>query len=391
MKILMTQKKQAGFSLVEMAIVLLITGILMSAGLSLLTLKMEAAYQDVTRKNQEVIKQALINYLGKNRRLPCPAYDATGKEDRNTAATTPPCNRYSGIVPYSELGLDRSIALDGWENFISYVVTPISIAAALPAATPPYTVAWLYSFKYGASQTNSITPTSSTAFWPSTSTGGIKVTDGGTTTIADPALATGAVVTLISYGKNGYGAINVKNTQNDFSAAGTDEKQNADATKLVSGTPSTALVIKRDATDATTGGGAFDDIVMILSADDLTGPLVANGTLQLNAQAALTQANDIVMGVIVSNKYSCVSTPPPAPVCTSGLSTYYYTITSPPAFPASVTSWGVTPPTISATAIDGQSVNPASATNAYILTAGDGSAKSVSIIELRGILNRGFN
>jgi prepilin-type N-terminal cleavage/methylation domain-containing protein len=367
----MTQKKQAGFSLVEMAIVLLITGILMSAGLSLLTLKMEAAYQDVTRKNQEVIKQALINYLGKNRRLPCPAYDATGKEDRNTAATTPPCNRYSGIVPYSELGLDRSIALDGWENFISYVVTPISIAAALPAATPSYTVAWLYSFKYGASQTNSITPTSSTAFWPSTSTGGIKVTDGGTTTIADPALATGAVVTLISYGKNGYGAINVKNTQNDFSAAGTDEKQNADATKLVSGTPSTALVIKRDATDATTGGGAFDDIVMILNAYDLTGPLVTNGTLLLNAQTALSQANDIVMGSIAASK-SCSP-------CS-----YVIPASSSITFPSTITAWGIT----YAPSILTMDISTIGATPAYTLTAGDGTTKTVSKTELNGNLGK---
>jgi prepilin-type N-terminal cleavage/methylation domain-containing protein len=372
MKILIPQRTRlAGFSLVEMAIVLLITGILMSAGLSLLTLKMEAAYQDATRKNQEVIKQALINYLGKNRRLPCPAYDASGKEDRNISATTPPCNRYSGIVPYSELGLDRSIALDGWENFISYVVTPISIAAALPSATPSYTVEWLYSFKYGSTQTNSITPISSTAFWPSTSTGGIKVTDGGATTIADPALATGAVVALISYGKNGYGAINIKNTQNDFSAAGTDEKQNADATKLVSGTPPTVLVIKRDATDATAGGGAFDDIVMILNAYDLTGPLVTNGTLLLNAQTALSQANDIVMGSIAASK-SCSP-------CS-----YIIPASSSITFPSTITAWGIT----YAPSILTMDISTIGATPAYVLTAGDGTTKIVSKTELNGNLGK---
>jgi type II secretory pathway pseudopilin PulG len=372
MKIPTTQIKYlTGFSLVEMAIVLLITGILMSAGLSLLTLKMEAAYQDVTRKNQEVIKQALINYLGKNRRLPCPAYDATGKEDRNTSATTPPCNRYSGIVPYSELGLDRSIALDGWENFISYVVTPISISTALPAATPAYTVAWLYS--YGATQTNSITSTASSAFWPSTSTGGIKVTDGATTTIADPALATGAVVALISYGKNGYGALNVKNTQNDFSAAGTDEKQNADATKLVSGTPPAVLVIKRDATDSTAGGGAFDDIVAILSAYDLTGPLIANGMLQTNAQLALNQANDIILGNIVATKSACGA-------CYTIPATFSFTT------PSSLVEWGMSYTSGGSATID--ATNPANNLTAYTLTAGNGTSKTVSIGELRGLLSR---
>jgi len=98
------QKSLAGFSLVELAIVLLITGILMSAGLSLLTVKRDAAQWETTKRNQDSIKQALINYLGKNQRLPCPANPIAtpidGKEDR----TTPPCNRYSGIVPYFELG-----------------------------------------------------------------------------------------------------------------------------------------------------------------------------------------------------------------------------------------------------------------------------------------------
>lgn len=374
MKIPMIQKKQqAGFSLVEMAIVLLITGILMSAGLSLLTLKMEAAYQDATRKNQEVIKQALINYLGKNRRLPCPAYDATGKEDRNIAATTPPCNRYSGIVPFGELGLDRAVALDGWENFITYVVTPISISSALPSATPPYTVAWLYSYRYGATQTNSITPTGPTAFWPATSTGGIKVTDGGTTTIADPALATGAVVTLISHGKNGYGAINIKNTQNDFSAAGSDEKQNADASKLVSGTPPTVLVIKRDASDTTAGGGAFDDIVMLLSAYDLTVPLNENGILQTNAQLALNQANDIILGNIVATKSTCGA-------CYTLPIAYSFTT------PTSLVEWGVSYTPGTSTTID--ATNPAGNLAAYTLATGNGAAKTVSVGELRGLLAR---
>ena len=412
------RKRLAGFSLVELAIVLLISGILMSAGLSLLTVKRSAAQLDTTQKHQEAIKQALISYLGKNRRLPCPSTTTGGTDDRGGASPAP-CKQYSGIVPYAELGLDRAAALDGWENFITYVVSQNLNATPLTqplAPAPVLTSAWLYSYNSATAsnaspytmttRTNPSNPWSSTvpnppspwsiqtdsAFWPSTSTGGITVvptTNQSPTPIADPTKATGAAVVLISYGKNGYGAYNVKGGQNTSATAGADEAQNINPTSSVVPT-----AVKRDATDSTAGGGAFDDVVMILSANDLTGPLIANGTLQSSAQAALSQANDIVMGAIVASKYSCPNNPPSfmQPVCgNNSVSNFYYTIPQTYIFPATVAAWGViyTP---SASYIDLTLVKPSIATNAYTLTAGDGTPRSVSIAELRGILNRsGFN
>ena len=406
------RKRLAGFSLVEMAIVLLITGILMGAGLSLLSVKQAAAQLDATQKHQETIKQALINYLGKNRRLPCPATLASnppGSESR----TGSPCANYSGIVPYAELGLDRSVALDGWENFITYVVSPNPIAA------PPPLAAWLYTYGIAAPQGTS---NSSLAFWPSNSSGAINIT--GTNAI------NGIVVALISYGKNGYGASTIRGTNSP--PAGIDEQQNANP---VSGVPPTVTVVKRDASDLP--ANPFDDVVMILSASDLTGPLIANGTLQANAQAALSQANDAVIGSILALRsnpcaQTCTSTSAPSvctsympgppvcvaydtatppnctsyvpgpPVCATSTSllstcTSYtnacsyglpsnYTFTSPP----NAAAWGVKfsqgISTISA------STTPSTGT-AYTITAGDGSTKTVSIGELQGILSRsaGFN
>ena len=414
MKTLPTHRKRlAGFSLVEMAIVILIAGIMMGAGLSLFAVKQDAAKRDVTQKHQEAIKQALISYLGQYKRLPCPAIvnstatpPYTGLEDRNST----PCTKYSGIVPYQTLGLDRSVALDGWENFIAYVVSPNPIAP-LPTATPPYTTAWLYSYSVSSSSTtpNTNTNTFSLAFWPSTSTGGIKVTDG-TNPIANPATATGAVVALISYGKNGYGALNVKGTNAQPPTAATYEVQNAASSVATIG------VIKHDTTDSPTAvGGPFDDIVMILSANDLTGPLIANGTLQANAQAALSQANDVVIGNIISSRQynisSCTNPPAlPAPQpssyssCDSSSGATYsfvsYSLptscsptstTAPcPIFPPSVlASWGVDYKRVTVTIY----VTSPSTNNAYILTAGDGNTKTVSIGELQGILARaaGFN
>ena len=392
MQTLMPNRKHlAGFSLVELAIVILIAGILLSAGLSLLSVKLEAAKLDVTQKHQEAVKQALINYLGKYRRLPCPTTVANG----GAPAPPPPCTSpsgkpsYSGIVPYYELGLDRAAVLDGWENFITYVVSPNPIAALVPTANPPWTTAWLYSY----SATSNISPNTTTgnlAFWPSTSTGGITVTDG-TNPIADPTKATGAAVALISYGKNGYGAFNVKGGKNaPPPAANIDEQQN---TSPVSGaTPPTETVVKRDTTDSTAGGGPFDDIVMMLSANDLTGPLIANGTLQSSAQAALSQANDIVMGNIVASR-----SPVPIGCSVTTPCTYTYNIPNTyTTFPPSVTAWGVSyalsvsppPPPSTTITVTATNTTPSSVVG-YTLTAADRTSKTVSVDELRGILTRG--
>jgi len=341
-------KQYNGFSLIEMAIVLLISGIMMGAGLSLLALKQNAAQVKATQTNQETIKQALINYLGTNNRLPCPATSIGGTEDRSSGS---PCKQYSGIVPYATLGLDRPVALDGWENFIDYAVSPTP-----NASSPPYN-AWLYT--YGTSSSNTVTTIPNRAFWPTNTAGSLNVT--GNSTLS------GIVVALISHGKNGYGAFNTKGGINDSSAAGTDEKQNIPP---ISGN----TVVKRDTTDSTAGGGAFDDVVMVLSANDLTGPLIANGTLQSNPQNALIQANNIVIGTILGGRNS-----------TGWCGNYKF------AMPSSGSIVFPTPD-ISYTNYLGSNIYACSSPSnspAYTLVAGDGTKKTVSIAELQGIIIQG--
>src|SRR5450830_1068030 len=376
----------SGFTLVEMAIVIMIASVMLSAGLSLLTVKMNAARFEATQKHQEAIKQALINYLGQYKRLPCPADPTiTGKEVR----TASPCLSYSGIVPYYELGLDRGVALDGWENFITYVVSPNPITTALPITTPPtppWTTAWLYTYSTAPPNTSQYTANGATAFWPSTSTGGITVAQtvdpSASSTlplIADPANTTGAAVVLISYGKNGFGAINFKGVKN-LPPPPVDLDEIKNISPVTTASPWSAIVVKRDTTDSTTAvGGSFDDIVMILSANDLTGPLIASGTLQSSAQAALSQANDIVMGNIVASKTSCSTYPTPAlTVCKNGTG-YFYTIPSGAlSFPPSVTAWGlgVTPSALYLD-INYTIPTPVGSATAYTITSGDGAQKTV--------------
>jgi prepilin-type N-terminal cleavage/methylation domain-containing protein len=494
-------QRHTGFTLVELAIVLLIIGILMSAGLSLATVKRAAAQRDATQTNQLAIKQALINFLGKNQRLPCPATATSAGLEVVVlpVSTTTPCNATNsnfGLVPYQTLGLDRSTALDGWENFITYVVSPVppvATTALLPTTTAPnpqFTTFWLT--KYSTTPTvspcdkipctSTATPPNGTslaagsyAFWPSSSIGGITVVDSTVSgnPIADPIKGTGAVVALISYGANGYGATNIQGgTNTGLPAANKDEANNTNPYQQA--TSLWPVVVKRDATDSASGG-PFDDVVMIISASDLTGPLIANGTFQINAMQALNQANDNVVGYILSNVHPspCDTNPAnanlpklsPLPnscnaslatcgcqsqaqydlcqtslaqcqsncsgsdhytdctnkcsssnTCTSqnsclgscsaaNYATYTYynlpltcTPTSTPScpFPPTVTAWGVsftqgTTPVISAiaqttsstTIVNGNTVNVV----AYILAAGDGTTKTVTVGELQGIIS----
>ncbi len=358
-----------GFSLVEMAIVIFIAGILLTAGLKLLSARVNSAQIETTSTNQLAIKQALIAYLAKNKRLPCPGDVATG------IATTPPCNPTFGIVPYASLGLDLATVLDGWENYFTYVITPNPITpnpitAALPAKLPPYSTAWTFAFN----PTNNISPftnVAQNAFWQTNATGGILVSDG-VINIADPMSVTGAVIALISHGRNGYGARNVKGAINDSTLAGVDENQNINP--LVAA--GNLRAIKRITTESAAAGGVFDDIVFTLNASDLITPLINSGIFGESSMQTLTKANDYILGAIIASK-DCVSA---APECT-------YSIPNPTLIPTgmfeNVISYAVSIPNISST-IPTNNLN-----TVYTITAGDGAVSVMTVGQLRGILARG--
>lgn len=353
-----------GFSLVEMAIVIFIAGILLTAGLKLLSVRVNTAQIETTSTHQLAIKQALIAYLGKNKRLPCPGSVATG------IASLPPCNPTFGIVPYASLGLDQATVLDGWENYFTYAITPNPIATALPPKLPSYSTAWTFSFN-PTNNTPPFTDVSQNAFWPNNSTGGIVVSDGAIN-IADPFSATGAVIALISHGRNGYGARNLKDAINDSTLAGLDEIQNTNP--LVAA--GNLRIIKRVTTESAAAGGVFDDIVLTLNASELITPLITSGIMGENTTLTLTRVNDYILGAIIASK-ECVSV---APEC-------IYFIPDEASIPTGMFENGVSYAkfinSINSTA------PPDNLNTAYTINAGDGLVSVMSVGQLRGILARG--
>ncbi len=139
-------KSCPGFTLVEMAIVLLILGLALGMVLNMSSGMRDAQNRQLVRTQLNTLDTALANFVAKNRRLPCPAVGtiASGALNAGVEAislgpppvTNPPvgdCNpitQINGVVPWVTLGLTESEGSDPWFGRISYRVDPVLARAA---------------------------------------------------------------------------------------------------------------------------------------------------------------------------------------------------------------------------------------------------------------------
>lgn len=115
----------AGFTLIEMAVVLILLTLIAGGALIPLNAQIEQRQQTETGKTLEQIKEALIGFAIANDRLPCPASAiSNGVEDPPGGGSC--SNAYNGFVPAVTLGLSHTdaqgYALDAWSNRIRYAV-----------------------------------------------------------------------------------------------------------------------------------------------------------------------------------------------------------------------------------------------------------------------------
>lgn len=113
----MKNNHNSGFTLVELAIVLVIIGLVLSAFLTPLATQLAQARNTEARKDLSEIKEALLGFAVINGRLPCPDTNNDGLEDAcpntNVTATT------GGNVPWSTLNTKQ---LDPWQGRYQYRV-----------------------------------------------------------------------------------------------------------------------------------------------------------------------------------------------------------------------------------------------------------------------------
>jgi type II secretion system protein G len=109
------QFSASGFTLVEMAVVLVIVGLLLGGLLMPLSAQMDHSRLSEARRDLSEIKEALIGYALVNGRLPCPDTDDNGTDDgclnTNANATS------AGNLPWVELGVQGT---DPWGRRYQY-------------------------------------------------------------------------------------------------------------------------------------------------------------------------------------------------------------------------------------------------------------------------------
>jgi len=115
-------KKQQGFSLVEMMVVLLILGVVFGGGAAMMSAFNHSANTSETQHNLVQLKKEVLNFGLINKYLPCPDTDLDGLENRVAAGGFQACAAARGGVPYLDLGLTSDSASDAWGNTIRYAV-----------------------------------------------------------------------------------------------------------------------------------------------------------------------------------------------------------------------------------------------------------------------------
>jgi prepilin-type N-terminal cleavage/methylation domain-containing protein len=237
----MTNSRTRGFTLAELAIVLVVVSLIL--GGIIVPLAAQIGQQRVrdAQKQLEDIKEALLGFALVNGRLPRPAQSATNGAERSDcgsgAAGEINC---TGFVPWEVLGTPK---LDPWGKIYRYSVTP-------GFANAPFNL---------------------------TTTGSKTVR---TRDQAPPNnlinMASGVAAVIWSHGNRNWGTEDGGNALADSSATNIDEDSNNQGLANAG-----VVFISRQATERTdASGGEFDDAVTWLSANVLFSRMVAAGRLQ---------------------------------------------------------------------------------------------------------------
>lgn len=228
---------QTGFSLVEMAIVLVIIAILLAGLLPTISGQMEQQRRTETRKQMDEIRAALIGYAASQTppRLPCPARPtlATGTAGAGVADCTIIPTR-TGVLPWVTLGTSET---DAWGRRFTYAVASSVVGGD-------------FATSFTLSSTGNLSVLSSSSgnclTFPLTGCVGNNI----------PAV-------IISHGPNGFGAYTQQGTKLQNSTDIGEQTNYAGGINFVS----------QDTTPT------FDDLVVWLSPNTLFNRMVAAGKL----------------------------------------------------------------------------------------------------------------
>jgi prepilin-type N-terminal cleavage/methylation domain-containing protein len=254
-----------GFTIVELAVTMVIIAILLGSILVPLQTQVESRKYDETQRILDQAREALLGYAAANGRFPCPASTGTnGVEDGNPAtgvcnvATVLGANVYYGFLPAVTLGFTpvdaNGFALDAWgleQNRIRYAVS------SLPFGNPTFT-------KPGGMKSVGMSTIAALTNLLYVCNSGTGVT--GTNCNTAVTLASSIPVVVWSVGPNAAttGGVSV------------DEKQNPNPT---AGFSADRIFVSKIKSGAPSDLNEFDDIVTWIGTPALFNRLIAAGQL----------------------------------------------------------------------------------------------------------------
>lgn len=237
-----------GFTLTELAVVLVIVSLLIGGLLVPLSAQVDIRSTNDTRTALAEIREALLGFAVANGRLPCPALPSTASGVAGAGLEVAPplpgagCVSLAGVLPWATLAVSEN---DAWGRRYSYRVTSAFSRFPVGAATAGFTLS---------------------------STGDLTIRPAkGAALIADRVPAV-----VISHGKNGNGAYLSQGTQLPV-GVDADEQENQ-LTNTAPGVwidgPVVAEFVKRAAPTAT-----YDDEVVWISPGVLFNRMISAGKL----------------------------------------------------------------------------------------------------------------
>lgn len=260
------RRRHAGFTLVEIAIVLVIAALVLGAVLGPLAGQIESRRVREARAKIEEVKEAVLGFTAANGRLPCPASAASNGRESFCTSGTGSCtvttsvpthgrcsNFLDGYLPAATLGISpidsSGFALDPWESQTGrwrYAVSDKTIATIDYALTAP-----------NGMRTAGAANIAQEKLLIVCARGGSTTATGCGASV--PALTDQAPMVIWSIGRNSNAA-----------GVSTDEQENGDAD---------AFFVSHDITDSGGPTGEYDDIVGWLSLHVLFSRMLSAGQL----------------------------------------------------------------------------------------------------------------
>lgn len=236
----------SGFTLVEMAMVLMIVGLLLGGLIPTISAQMDSQRISKTQKQLNEIRDALTGFALINGRLPMPACGTIASGQANAGIELTPasavaisCTSDHAVVPWATLGVDET---DAWGRRFTYSVTSAYADSTDGTGVATCSTATGVSFQLCSTATLEIRASSP----------------------AGSIVASQVPAVIVSHGVNGLGAYQPGGGAKIGTAAG-DELENSNNDNTF---------VSKDQVQ-----GGFDDLVVWISPNTLANRMVTAGKL----------------------------------------------------------------------------------------------------------------